>query len=218
MRSKKEVKADLLTALEAEGDAPLRELGFKRSKRSVHYKRKGINASHIIAFFADFFPPYRPGAEALILPRMHLLMPSVSERALDLVEGNEILLAARPEVIINQPIEWAAPKGHRPYWYATGPAEFQDRVRKIVVFIQTWVNPFLDDLTGPESLTKLYLQDDPRLILQQFQYIYVVAAFDILGRREQACSVLETKLGKPGLRREFAVAFENLGLGARRAE
>jgi hypothetical protein len=217
MRAKKEIKADLLAALETEGDAPLREIGFKRWARSIHYIRKKADATHIISFYADLFPRYQPDAEAHLLPKMRLLMPSVSERALALVDGNGNLLGA-PEVIVNQPIEFTAPKECRPYWFAAGRMEFQDRVREIVDYAKTWVVPLLDELTGPESLIEVYRQEDPRLLKQPHWYLYVVAAFDLLGRREEARAVLEAKLGTPGSRREFAAAFENLGLGKKSAQ
>jgi hypothetical protein len=218
MRSENEIKADLLAALEIEVDAPLHEKGFKRWKGSTHYTRKKASASHVIAFHADFFPRYRPSAEAHLLPKMRLLIPAVSERALALVGGNDSLLAGAPEVIVNQPIEFTAPKNHRVRWFAAGLAEFQDRAREIVDFARTWTIPLLDELTGPGSLIHMYRQEDARLLKQPHWYLYVVAAFDLLGRRDEARSVLEAKLGKPGSRRRFAVAFENLGLGTTSAE
>jgi hypothetical protein len=218
MRSKQEIKTDLLAALASEGDGPLNEMGFKRRKGMIDYTRKKASAGHTIAFVTDLFPRYQPDAEAHIHPMMRLAMPSVSERALALVNGNKLLLANAPEVIVNQPIEFTAPKDCYVRWFATGQDEFQDRIREIVDFVQTWTIPLLDELASPESLIHTYLQADDRLFKQQHWYLYVAAAFDLLEMPEQACEVLETKLGAPGLRRYYAAAFENLGLGSKQAE
>ena len=213
MRSKQEIKTDLLAALESEGDNPLNGMGFKRRKRSIYYTRKKASASHRIAFGIDLFPRYQPDAEAHILPKMRLEMPVVSERALTLVGGNKMLLGGAPEVIVNQPIEFAAPKDYHVRWFATGPGVFQDRIREIVDFVQTWTIPLLDELISPQSLINVYLRKDDRLLKQPHWYLYVVAAFDLLEMPEQACKVLETKFGTPGLRRYYSAVFENLGLG-----
>jgi hypothetical protein len=217
MRLKKEVKEDLLAALESEGDRPLSDVGFKRRKRSIYYTRKKANVSHIIVFFADFSPRYQPDAEAHLLPQMRLKMPLVSERALALVNGNEMLLG-EPDLIFGQPIEFAAPKNYHVRWFATGLNEFQDRIREIVAFAQIWAIPFFDELTGLESLVNAYLQEDNRLFKQLHEYLYVVAALDLLGMRKKACEILETKFGSLGLRKRYSAAFENLGLSSTAAK
>jgi hypothetical protein len=143
MRSVKAIKMDLLDALQAEGDGDLGQLRFKRRKRSLEYVRKENGAAHKVVFIADFFPRYQADAEAHIHPMMRVEMPDVSERALELVDGNRMLLGNAPEVIINQPIEFAAPKDERVRWFATGGREFEDRVRAIVAFLRKWTIPLL---------------------------------------------------------------------------
>jgi len=65
-------------------------------------------AEQQINFVTDYFPKYQPNAEAHIHPMLLLRMPRVSERALALVKGNNLLLADAPDVIVNQPIEFTA--------------------------------------------------------------------------------------------------------------
>ncbi len=199
---------DLLQALEVEGDSALEQLRFKRRKRSLEYVRKEDGAIHKIAFVADFFPGYQADAEAHLHPMMRVEMPDVSERALELVDGNRVLLADAPEVIVNQPIELAAPKGEHARWFAAGDREFGDRVREIVAFLRKWTIPLLDELTTPESLVDAYERREERLLRLRHWHLFVAAALELMGRSGRARRVLEDQLGAPGLRRRYAAAFQ----------
>ncbi len=199
---------DLLQALEAQGDGDLRRLKFKRRMRSLEYVRQEDGAIHKIAFVADFFPGYQADAEAHIHPMMRVEMLDVSERALELVDGNRMLLANAPQVIINQPSEFAAPKDQFVRWFATGRSEFDDRVREIVAFLRKWTIPLLDELTTPESLFDAYERREERLMRQHHWYLFVAAALELMGKPGRARRVLEDQLGSPGLRRRYAAAFQ----------
>jgi hypothetical protein len=212
MRLHQDIRHDLLTALELEADDSLGALGFGRRKGTTEYKRQKKDATHAIVFVTDLFPRYEPDAEAHIHPKMRVAMPVVSERALALVAGDEMLLANAPEVILNQPIEFAAPKEQRVRWFAAGRQQFKQRIRDITAFTQAWTVPLLDELDSPESLARVYSRKDDRIMMQKHWYLYVVAAYDLMGMPEKACEVLEMELGAPGLRSRFSVAFRTLGL------
>ncbi len=71
MRNSKEVKADLIRALELSCDEPFRKQGFKRRKGTVSYIHRFGDAKQTVVFDADYFPKYQPGAEVHIYPAMH---------------------------------------------------------------------------------------------------------------------------------------------------
>ena len=208
MRSEREIRGDFLDALQAEADNDLGRLGFKRRIHSLRFSRSGSDVIHGVTFIADFFPRYQIGAEAHIHPMMSVEMPAVSRRALELVGGDRMLLANAPEVIINQPVEFAAPKDKRVRWFAAGRGEFDERVRAIVAFLRSWTIPLLDELTTPESLVDAYERQEERLIRQRHWYLFVAAAFELTGSPGQARQVLEDQLGTPGLRKRYAAAFQ----------
>jgi len=212
MRSEQEVKADLISALETEGDAPLERLGFKRRKGSLNYIRSLGDTRQTIAFDGDFFPKYQPGAEIHIHPAMHLSIKSVSDAALKLVGGNKMLLANAPDIILNQPIEFTAPKDTHVRWFANGFTEMNQRVVEIISFIEEWVIPFFDGLKSPEELIKAYETNDQRIMKQRHWYLFIAGAEIIQGNPKEALAVLETNFSAPGLRKRYSVAFESLAL------
>jgi hypothetical protein len=210
MKSKNEIKADLLAALDEVGDETFAQLGFKRRKGSLNYTREINDTRHTIAFAADYLPKYQADAEVHLHPAMHLGMNAVSEAALKLVGGNKILLANAPEVIINQPIEFTAPKAKHVRWFASGLAQMKERVSEIAIFVEKWVIPFFDDLKTPDDLVSVYKNVDERMIKQRHWYLFVAAAVLVNGNRNEALSVLEDNLGAPALRKRYALAFEAL--------
>lgn len=210
MRRAKEIKEDLLAALEAVGDGALAETGFKRSKRSVNYVRRTGDARQTIAFTGDYVPRYQPGAELCLLPQMHLAMKPVTEAALRLVAGDAWLLANAPDIIVNQPITFTAPKDARVPLVASGLGQMTERVDEICGFVNTWVVPFVDVITTPNELIGIYENADDRMMKQRHWYLFIAAAHLVNGNAGTALTVLQDNLGAPGLRRRFSVAFETL--------
>ena len=213
MRSDKDIKADLLAALDTTGDEAFAGMGFKRRKRSLNYVRTVRDAQQMIVFAVDYLPRYQAGAELHLHPAMQLAMKPVTEAALKLVSGDEILLANAPEVIVNQPIEFTAPKAEHVRWFASGLEQIRGRVSEIGIFAQKWVMPFLDELTTPGELISVYENADDRMMKQRHWYLYIAAAYLVKGNVGKARSVLEDSLGTPGLRKRYAAAFETLSLG-----
>lgn len=210
MRRAKEIKEDLLAALEAVGDGAFSEMGFKRSKRSLNYVRSICDAKQTIAFAGDYVPKYWPGEELCLLPKMHLSMKPVTNAALQLVAGNKALLADAPDIIVNQPIEFTASKDKYVPWTASGLEQMKERVGEICGFVNTWVVPFLDVLTIPSELIGVYESADDRMMKQHHWYLFIAAAHLVNGNASSALTVLEDNLGAPGLRRRYSVAFETL--------
>ncbi len=210
MRRAKEIKEDVLAALDEVGDVPFAAMGFKRSKRSFSYVRNIRDAKQTIAIGVACRPNYHPGAELYFHPAMQIAMKPVTESALRLVRGNTMLLANAPDIIVNQPIEFTAPKAEYVRWFASGFKQIEQRVAEIGEFAQRWVSPLLDQLTTPDELIGVYETADDRLSKQRHWYLYIAAAHLVNGDTDKALTVLERNLGSPGLRKHFSVAFDSL--------
>jgi hypothetical protein len=210
MRSQKEIKADLVAALNAVGDEAFAGMGFKRRKGSLDYIRTIGDAQQTIAFAVDWLPKYQLDEELHLHPAMHLSMKPVTEAALRLVAGNKMLLANAPDIIVNQPIEFVAPKSERVRWFASGLDQMKVKVAEICMFVKKWVTPFLDELTTPDDLIGAYGRADERIMKQRHWYLFVAAAQLEKGRKNEALAVLEDNLRAPGLRKRYSIAFEML--------
>ncbi len=210
MRRAPEIKEDILLCLSKQVDEQLLQYGFKRSKRAVIYNRSFKDASQSIVFHASINPHYARNYEAHFVPSMGLKMDSVSKVALELVAGETSLLAGHPEIIVNQPLDFAAPTNSHERWLAVGEAQINQRLNEIVGYSKTWVIPYFDELKSPEDLICVYTSNDKRMMKQHHWYIYIAAAYIVLGQPKEAMSVLESKLGSTGLRKDFAVVFESV--------
>lgn len=213
MRSAKEIKTDLIAALDAIGDEAFAGMDFKRRKGSTNYVRTIRDAQQTIAFAADYLPKHKAGEELCLHPAMHLAMKPVTDAALQLVAGNEMLLANAPEIIVNQPVEFTAPKSEHVYWFASGLEQIKARVTEICVFVQKWVMPFLNELATLDDLIDVYESGDDRMMKQHHWYLFIAAAHLAKGNKREALSVMEDNLGAPGLRMRYAAAFETLSPG-----
>jgi hypothetical protein len=211
IRDSKEVKADLLKALELSCDEQLKKHDFKRRQSSLIYTRNLGEARHTISFDADFFPKYQLDAEIHIHPAMQLSIKSVNDAALSLVGGNKMLLTNAPDIIFNQPINTTAPKEAHTRWFASGFSEISQKTLEIFSFIEKWVIPFFDELQTPSSLVKLHTNNDERILKQRHWYLFVASAEIVQGNNSKALTILENHLGSTGLRKRYSVAFESLG-------
>jgi hypothetical protein len=143
---------------------------------------------------------------------LQLAMPQVNEKALALVKGDKMLLAGAPEIIVNQPIEFTAPKDKHQRWFATGNEQFVTACDSIKAFLARWVLPFLSEVSTPEDLVKLYETNDARMMKQKHWHIFVVAAYQVLGRPDKACEVVQQHFGSLGLRKRYAPLFAALAI------
>jgi hypothetical protein len=212
MRTATEVKSEVVEALAAAVDESLKGFRFAREKGSLAYSRTLNAAGQEINFVTDFFPRYQPGAEAHIHPMLLLRMPEVGEKALVLVNGDRMLLAGAPEIILNEPIEFTAPKDKHQRWFATSKEQFVMVCSSIQDFLARWVLPFLSEVSTPSELVKLYETNDTRVMKQRHWYIFIAAAYEVLGELDKARDVVRQQFGSPGLRKRYAPLFVSLGV------
>lgn len=162
--------------------------------------------------FGYLFPKSQPGTEGHIHPMLQLGMRRVTDAALVLVKGDENLLANAPGVIINQPIEFTAPKEEHERWFASGQEQFVETCGAISSFVRRWVLPFLSEVSTPADLVRLSEMSDERVMMQRHWYIFVAAAYQLDGRIDQARDLVHRKLGSPGIRKRYAPLFASLGI------
>lgn len=212
MTTPAEVKNELLEALAAVVDEPLKQVGFARKKGSLTYSRTLNIAEQQITFVMNCFPKYQPGAEAHIHPMLQLRMSPVSEKALALVNGDKMLLADAPEIIVNQPIEFTAPKDKHQRWFATGNEQFVAACASIQAFLTAWVLPFLSEVSTAAELVMLYERNDARVMKQKHWHIFIAAAYELLGQLDKARQLVREQFGSPGLRKRYAPLFTSLAV------
>jgi hypothetical protein len=137
-------------------------------------------------------------------------MPVVSDVAMWLVGGNEVLLSNASGIIVGQDIYFAAPREVHEMWCASGQEQMSHCIERIVPFVDRWTLPLLNDMNDPEDLIRAHISGDNRILMQKRWYIYVAAAYIVCGNRVAARDVIETYLGAPGLRSRYAVVFDNV--------
>ena len=211
MRKAAEIKEDIFRSLSKNVDAKFLRHGFKRTGRSVVYSRRFKESVQSIAFYSEHNPRYAKNAEAHFVPSMSLKIESVSAIATTLVAGEISLLAGCPDIIVNQPIDFAAPINSHERWLASGAEQIDQRSNEIAEFTEAWVIPFFDELGTPNDLIGVCTRNDRRMLKQHHWYLYIAAAYILLRQPLEAMSLLETKFGGKGLRKSFSVVFDSDG-------
>jgi hypothetical protein len=199
MRKRNEICQDLLKALAEFADERLARSQFERGKKSLRYWRR--HPESLQAILVNFFPNpvYHRAAEAHLYPRASVEFHEVGKKMLEMVEGDALLMANAPGLVMNAPCELIAPLRERRQWYATGNPEIERCTVDIVSFAEQWVVPFLDELRTTE---------DPRVPLKQSHwYLAVAAAYCLENRDKAARKVLQKHLGDPATRRRYSAAF-----------
>lgn len=206
--SKKDIQEGLCRTLGVELDPYMETIGFFRDSNSLDYIRRCEAGEQLLQMHFTFKPTLDSQASARIYPRLLLQFPEVNRVALEMT-GPEPSLIGDPEITLAQPLDFVVPKEAHVYWFTYGREEdFVLSVRSIQGYIEKWIVPFLDEYTTVASIANYFETRDERIPAQRHFYIYVAAAYILLGQFTEAMDVLESKLGKAGPRREYAKAFE----------
>lgn len=212
MTTAAQIKQNLLASLVLVLDQPMKSAGFVRKESSLAYVRTLNDAEQQIVFAVDYLPKCQPGAEAHIHPFLQISMPQVNRAALLLVRGDKMLLAGAPDTILNQPIDFVAPKDGRKRWFVKGQEQIVEACESIRQFLWCWVLPFLEEISTPQELVKLFGDNDERVMKQKHWYIFVAGAYQVMGQTDRAREVVKQHLGSPGLRKRYAPLFESLDI------
>lgn len=206
--TKKDILLNLRQALQAELDEMMCAASFSRRSNSITYSRKCESGKQNIRMNVAFNPQYQTRATSHIYPYIELCFIELNQLAQKMLESDFWLSNNPPEFTISQPIDFVIPKEHHMYWYTYELESIMACVKSIKLSIERWVIPFLNQYTNVDSITSAYESKDERLVMQKYFYVYVAAAYLLLGQPESAMQVLEGNLGQRGPRRDFAKAFE----------
>jgi len=208
MNTRQEVNKILYSFLSCTVDAAFEGVGFVRRSNSLKYERKLPNVIQEIKFAFDVNPRNQPDAIADMLPHLTLCFPEISKIALEMVNGDTMLIADAPEITLRQQIHISGPGAKLRYWYLYGDDRDIDCIRSICEFTESWVLPLLNEFTDATAVVKAYELNDERILKQRHFFIYVAAAYVLLESPRKAMQVLEERLGRPGTRRTHAKVFE----------
>jgi hypothetical protein len=205
-----EIKLRLAKALASEADASLAKVGFARSAKGIRYARKLPEAMQVFNISLAVRPKYHREAIAHIYPRVNLSIWPVCEVAEKLVSESPVLLANAPDVMVNRPLEHLVPKAQRIQWYAYRADDFDHIAGSVAAQCLKWGLPFLDDYRTALDVVRGHESGDERPRLQENWYVFVIAAYLCLGRREAALETANRAFALPGPRRKFAPVFASL--------
>ena len=96
-----------------------------------------------------------------------------------------------------------------PTWRTAAYTDIPIVIKEICEFIETYLIPYLDELTSITGLLKCYENGDPRLFpLSAHIYVYIAAAYLTVGKPDEALAALTKRLGSPGMRKQYQSAFD----------
>jgi hypothetical protein len=210
MSTTKEVTALLLSCLPGTLDPCLEAESFRRSSRALDYLRTLDAGAQRIKLVFDVNPRYQPGALAHLLPQARLVFPELNNRVREMM-GDDRSLIGPGGATVSEQLQNLAPRDVRTRassWFVFDEKSACASVESIREFVEEWILPFLNTYTTAAALTDGYEQEDERLRRDRRFLLFIVAEYTLRGRPDKAMHVLELRLGKPGLRRQYARAFE----------
>jgi hypothetical protein len=114
-------------------------------------------------------------------------------------------------LIRREQIQNLAPKGQRPYWFLYSLDHPEEVLNQLKQFIAEWVVPFLQEYVSLDALLMGYERNDWRLEGGGPRFhLYIAACYAIQGSPSKGLDVLNRRFDRPGLRNEYAQAFNYL--------
>ena len=188
-------------------DPTFNQEGFTRELNSIEYVRKVEGGSQYVCIFSENRPRYEPLALARLYPQIRFRFPELNRIAFEMV-GGKIELIGGCDWTFSQPIDLVIPKQHHTCWFIYNEKSVDSCLQSLMMSLETWIFPFLSEYSSIESLTAAYAKKDPRYVWSRPLCIFVTAALIHSGELNKASEVLETKFGRPGVRKQYAMAFD----------
>ena len=210
MRDKAKIKEDFLDAIKDVGNIFFENNKFEKKSSKIDFTRKIGSSRQLVSFTANYLPKYEDKIEIHLFPKMSIYMPCIKEKSLELVGQDRFILANAPDLIINQPIEFTAPKAFRVEWCSTGREEIYETTRAVIDFIGNWTLPLLDNLTSPIDLIRFYESNDSRMMKQTHWYIFVASSYCIEKQKDKALAVLQNNIKTNLQKIRYSAAFDAL--------
>jgi hypothetical protein len=202
-----EIKNQLCDCLAQLSDQIFIEHGFTRRPRSVRYDRQLGSCVQQVDLSIEHGPKDNPDAAAAIYPWLTVACDEVNSIVRLMTNGDATLFASE-HVTLQQPIEIVAPKGVGARWYVYQPDSVSAVVKSFVDYAQCWLFRFLDVYSNSQGIVLCFEGRDSRVINVQDQYLRVIAAMLHLGRFVDASNLLNSKFGRPAIRRKYAAVFD----------
>ena len=187
-------------------DPILMPLGFQRPQRSLVYARDFTGTKHEFSLAFDNNPRYAPQEKMHLLPVVSTRMPEVVRTALQMT--GDTFRFGSSDVVIGHQMQNLAPKGEHRRWFISDTASCRLALEDVATFFPQWVEPFFQAYTSPDELLRQYEAGDKRPLQQAHFFVFVAACYFLRGQKDRAAQVLDRHLGKPGLRKIYAKAFE----------
>jgi hypothetical protein len=198
----------LLTCAPEVLDPVLISFGFRRAQRSLVYARDFPEAKQELSLTYDSSPRYGLGAKIHLHPTFQIRMPEIAVEALQMTE--DPCRFGTGDVIIGWPVDFLAPRSEHQRWFVSDAASCRLALEDIAAIFHQWVEPFLRDYTSPNELLRQYEAGDKRLVQPSHFFVFIAACYRRLGQSDKAAQVLARHLGKPGLRKVYAKAFDSV--------
>jgi hypothetical protein len=210
MQSVKLAKSCFEEARQAIADPFFFEKGFVREENSDVFEKNRGEYSHNIWLEADFHQRGTCGIQLLIDPVVHWRIPAIGKKVLEIIGEELFWITCRSDLVLGQSIRHFVVGNTDLGWRATSAREHEFAISSICEFMNRHVLPMLENMQSIADFIRLHETNEPKIVKQQDQYVFVAAAYLMQGRHDEASLVMEKHLCRPGLRKRYAPVFEYL--------
>ena len=176
--------------------------GFRRHANQPRYRRKLGTTTQRIEVSLQGRHRDHPGAVA-VYPWLEVQFPE-----LDAVM--EAMLGEARRGSLRQPIDVTSNKLKLGWWLVHNEADIARAAADVGQFITDWTLPFLDQYLTLNDVRDAELRIDGRVMRDRHQMLHGVSAILLTTGPTAALARLNELFGSPGLRTQYAQAFEYL--------
>ena len=204
---KAEEKSIMINIMEYCIDKVMYKYDFKRRGNSFNYIRSIGTTTQKVEMICYFHPSYCPGMLAHIYPWLSVYYPEIDRVSKSIVDDTNIAISNRKDTTLRQPIQIYS-DSERWTLMTNRSEEVHTMAEKIGIFLEQYTIPLLDDLKTVDDYINKYVQQDKKIIKDDFFYFYVACAYVSKEEYVKGLEVLEYRFGKPGLRKKYSNAFQ----------
>lgn len=207
-----DVKTAILYIMEHHMDTIMEKHGFKRRGNSLNYIRVIGTTRQKIEMSCYSHPSYYPGTLAHIYPFYYVLYPEINKVAQNLISDMDLALKniGNWNKTFNQPIQFAYSGTEQWVLLTNEKSEADVIAKKIIIFLEQHIIPFLDELKTIDGYIDTYLQRDERIRKDDDFYFFIACAYAIRQEYAKGLEVLEQRFRTPSSREIYRKAFEFL--------
>lgn len=208
----RDVKTRILSEMARTTDESMSDAGFRRSARSLVYKRKCDAGRQEIAI--ELYKSRLSGASQLctVSPLVGLVFPAVNRIFKDAVSS----FTPRPDgsYTLSQAVGLVGPEFTLKEWRVPSESMIADTIEDVRSFLIAHALPFLERFISPCELVSGW-PNDRRLPRGDTWSLMLAAAALTVGDNQRCHEILEERFyGRPGRQKKFAAAIEYLTIRA----